>query len=83
MKDKVLVNIYVPKLEKKYEMFLPISKKIGSIEKLLVKSINELSGGHFTDRDVIMYNKNTGEKYSSNITIKESNIRNGSEVILI
>ena len=31
MKDKVLVNIYVPFIEKEYEVFLPAGKKISEI----------------------------------------------------
>ena len=33
MNNKVLVNLYIPFLEKKYEVFLPANKKIGEINK--------------------------------------------------
>ena len=29
MNNKVLINLYVPILEKKYELFLPANRKIG------------------------------------------------------
>lgn len=81
--NKVYIILYVPQIGEKYEMFLPISKKIGSISKLLTKSINELSDGSFPIKDSLLYDKESGSVYDLNITVKESNIRNGSEIILI
>lgn len=81
--NKVYVILYVPLIGEKYEMFLPISKKIGSITKLLTKSVNELSDGTFPIKDSLLYDKKDGIMYDLNITVKESNIRNGSEIILI
>jgi hypothetical protein len=81
--NKVLIILYVPLIEKKYEVFVPVSKKIGNIVNLLTKSIHELSGGHYPLKESLLYNKDNGKKYDLNITIKESDIRNGSEVIFI
>jgi hypothetical protein len=81
--NKVLVTFYVPSIERRYEIFLPISKKIGNILNLLTKSINELSGGYYPLKESSLYNKKNGKKYDLNITIKNSDIRNGSEVIFI
>lgn len=81
--NKIIVILYVPLIEEKYEMFLPISKKIGTIVKLLTKSVNELSDGTFPIKESLLYDKKDGKAYDLNITVKESNIRNGSEIILI
>ena len=81
--NKVHVILFVPMIEEKYEMFIPISKKIGIISKLLTKSINEMSDGAFPIKDSLLYNKDDGKIYDFNITVKESNIRNGSEIILL
>jgi|LSQX01.2.fsa_nt_gb hypothetical protein len=81
--NKVYIILFVPQIGEKYEMFLPISKKIGVISKLLTKSINELSDGSFPIKDSLLYDRESGIMYDLNITVKESNIRNGSEIILI
>ncbi len=81
--NKVYIILYVPQIGEKYEIFLPISKKIGTISKLLTKSVHELSDGTFPIKQSVLYDKETGIEYDLNITIKESNIRNGSEIILI
>ena len=81
--NKVYIILFVPQIGEKYEMFLPISKKIGVISKLLTKSINELSDGSFPIKDSLLYDRESGIMYDLNITVKESNIRNGSEIILL
>ncbi len=81
--NKVYIILYVPQIGEKYEMFLPICKKLGLISRLLTKSINELSDGSFPIKDSLLYDKESGIEYDLNITVKESNIRNGSEIILI
>lgn len=81
--NKVYIILYVPQIGEKYEIFLPISKKIGTISRLLTKSVHELSDGTFPIKQSALYDKETGNMYDLNVTIKESNIRNGSEIILI
>lgn len=81
--NKVFVILYIPMIGEKYEIFLPISKKIGAIRKLLTKAINEISDGEFPLKDSLLYDKKDGKRYDLNITLKESNIRNGSEIILL
>ena len=47
MNNKVLVNLYVPFLEKKYEIFLPANKKIGEIIYLIGKTLPDITGGYY------------------------------------
>ena len=82
--NKVLVRLYVPSLEKEYDVWIPINKKIHKIISLLVKSIYELSGGYYNPLKLpMLYEKNTSNMYDINLNVKECNIRNGTELILI
>lgn len=82
--NKVLITVFVPYIEKQYEVFIPISKRIHTIIGLLAKAINELTAEEFLIKpDYVLYDKKTGKTYDFNITVKESDLRNGSEVILI
>lgn len=84
MTNKIIVKLDVPILEKKYDVFLPINKKIYNIVKLLVKALNEFSGESFNPELLpVLYDKITAEPYDYNLTVKESNIKNGTEIILI
>lgn len=84
MNNKVLVNIYVPLLEKKYEVFLPANKKIGEIIILVGKALNEISGGYYhfknTER---LYNRINGREYPINQLLKYTSIRNSTELIFM
>ena len=82
--NKIIVKLYVPKIDKEYDVFIPTNKRISMVITLLVKAINELSNGSFNPIVMpMLYNKLNAKPYDINITIKESDIRNGSELILI
>ena len=82
--NKVLVKLYVPKLNEQYDIWLPINKQIFNVINLLVKSVSELSGRVFEPINMpILYDKFTAKEYDINMTVKEAGIRNGTEIILI
>ena len=82
--NKVLIKVYVPKLEEIYDVWIPVHKKIYNVIFLLVKAINEISNNEYKpDKIPLLYDKLTAEEYDVNISIKDSTIRSGTEVILI
>lgn len=82
--DKVLVKVYVPMLEGIYDVWIPSDKKIYEIIILLVKAINELSEQEYNPIKIpILYDKITGNEFDINKILKETTIRNETEVILI
>lgn len=84
IKNKVLVELIVPEIDKNYEIYLPINKKIGNIINLLNKAVFELSNGEFLKSNTnSLYNVDTLEKYSSNVLLINTSIRNGSRLVLI
>ncbi len=83
MENKVLVNLIVPSLEASYNVYLPISKRVGNVIFLLVKAINELGISYEFDNSLGLFNRNTGEMYNPNDLIFEANIRNGAEIVLL
>ena len=82
--NKILVKLYVPLIEKQYDVWIPSNKRIYNVIGLLVKAVNELSGGYYkVNKLPTLYDKATGKPYGINLSVKESTIRNGSEIILI
>lgn len=82
--NKIIVKLYVPKIDKEYDVFIPTNKRISVVISLLVKAINELSNGSFNPTEMpMLYNKLNAQSYDINQTIKESDIRNGSELVLL
>ncbi len=82
--NKILVIVYVPLIELKYEIYIPINKKIGTVKDLIVKSINEMSDNSLnTNRALKLYNNDTGDVLPNNIYVKDSNMVNGTTLVLI
>ena len=83
-KNKILIELEIPLIEKKYDLFIPINKKIGTIKKLIENSLVELIDNDYEVReDTNLYSKDTGEIYDVNKTVRDTDLQNGSRVILI
>lgn len=84
MKNKLLIELIVPDIDEKFNLFIPINKKIGNVVCLLNKSVFELTNGAFVGSKITcLYNKNTGEKYSVNDLVRNTDIRHGTSLILM
>lgn len=84
MKNKVLVELYIPSIDEIYNLYLPANRKIGNIITLLNKSLFELTNGTFVGTDTTMlYNRLTGERYGVDLILRETNIRNGASLVLL
>lgn len=84
MKNKVLVEIFFPTIEKVHDVFLPINKQLGDVRNLLVKMINEEAGfPYLNENSCTIYDKESGAVYDLNRLVKETDIRNGSRLILL
>jgi len=81
-KEKLLVNIEIPDINKKYDLFISSNEMIWKTIKLIIKLISDNSSINPKD-DYMLYNKNTDTIYNNNIFIKDTNIINGSELVLI
>ena len=82
--NKILVIVYVPLIEKKYELYIPINKKIGTIKNLVMQSINEMSNGALNEsQNLRLYNNDTGDVLPNNMYIRDSKMMNGTTLVLI
>ncbi len=84
MNNKVLVQLYVVKLEECYDVFIPCNKKIKNALALIVTAISELTKGQYpVTNQVMLADRNTGQLYDSEKTFRELGILNGSQLLLI
>ena len=84
MDNKVLVRVIVPEILQTFDVYLPINKKIGNIIELLNKGINDLTNNGFPiSQNKALYNASTRELYQSDVLLYNTNIRNGSRLVLI
>ena len=83
-KNKILIELYIPLIEKNYDLYIPINKKIGTIKNLIEEGLIDL-----TDHDYIIkeesnfYSKETGKVYDVNKSVRETDLKNGSRIVLI
>lgn len=81
--NKILIQLYVPLIEVEYDVFIPINKKIGTIKQLLEKSIAEESSGYVITADTNLYSKETGQVYNVDLVVKDTDLKNGSRIVLL
>lgn len=84
MKNKILIELEIPLIEKKYDLFIPINKKLGTIKKLIEVALLELTDGAYViAEDTNLYSKESGSIYDINKTVRDTDLKNGSRVILL
>lgn len=86
MMNKYLIEVFVPEIQKSFDIYVPCNKKIGTIKKVILNSIRELSEGYYnkTINDVIFVDKDTSFEYTNNDSlVKESGIVNGTRIVII
>jgi hypothetical protein len=84
MNNKVLVELVVPILEESYDVYIPINRKVGNVIGILSKLVFDMSGGYFVaNKNRLLYNGDTGDKYPIDELILNTDIRNGSKIILM
>jgi len=84
MKNKVLIRLIVPEIDEYYDIFVPVNVRIGTIIKLINKSLVEFTNGAFkADNKRRLYDSVDVGFYDYNDIIRKTNIRNGSSVIFM
>lgn len=82
MDYKVLVKLLVPEIEKSYEIYIPVNRTVGEVCLLINKLVNEDTSEIYPLREkVALCNRFTSEIYQMSSYIRDTNIRNGSQLI--
>ena len=84
MTNKVLIKLYVPTLGKTYDVFVPVNELVWKVNKLIVKSVGDLSDGTFPlNKNYALINVESGRIYNNNEIIINTDIRNYTKLALI
>ena len=82
--NKILIELEIPLIEKKYDLFIPINKKVGTIKKLIEEALIELTDKAYKIKEETnLYRKETGAIYDVNQTVRDTDLKNGSRIILL
>ncbi len=82
--NKILIEIEIPLIEKSYDLYIPINKKIGTVKRLIEEALVELTDNAYEIKKTTnFYSKETGQIYDVNKNVRETDLKNGSRIILI
>ncbi len=82
--QKILLEVFVPLIEEEYDIFVPVNKTMGTIKKVIEKGITDLSDNQYiANKSSNLYSKETGNIYDVNLKLTETDLKNGSQIILI
>ena len=84
MNDKLLVYIYVPNIGQKYNVFVPINIKVGALKKYVEKTVNDLSDTNLSNCGTLLIrNKINNSIYNADDFISNTDIKNGTKLVLL
>ncbi len=82
--DKILVNVFVPALNTSYDMFIKKNLKIYELSMLISKAVMELSDEYYiSSNDELLCDRESGNIFNINVSVKELDLKNGSRLMLI
>lgn len=82
--DKVLVEVFVPVLERTFDIFIPVQSPMYEVLGLMKKAIREMSDGRFAaDENTAICYREDGTIININLSVYELEIKNGSKLMLI
>ncbi len=82
--DKILVNVYIPSIRKKYDVYIPLNSRLHEVIDLITKGFNDIEQGCCMRKtDSILCDFISGSILDINKSVKELNLINGSKLILI
>ena len=84
MNEKILIKLDVFGLDETYDVFIPPNELVWKIKAMLAKCVSDLEYLKFNpSEEYIIMNKNTGKIYNNNEIIIDTDIRNGTELLLM
>lgn len=83
MDYKVLINLFVPEIEREFEIYIPVNRSVYHVSKLLNALISEMMFGNFPIKERIhLYNRRSGVEYKDEELVRYTDIRNGTQLVL-
>lgn len=83
MENKVLIKLIMFDMDECFDIFIPVNEIIWKIKKLIIKSISDITNISLDiNNEYLLINKDTSKIYDNNEVVINTDIRNGTELIL-
>lgn len=81
--DKILIEILLPAINRRFEVYIPLDLKFYDVTFLVSKALSELSNGLFIyTEDSILCEGDTGNILDVNMSARQLKLKNGTKLIL-
>lgn len=82
--DKVLIQVYVPVLDRAFDIFVPRHSHMHEVLELVKRAVEDLSDGSFLPHEsTTLCRREDGTIININLSVFELNIQNGAKLMLI
>ncbi len=83
MDYKILIKLFLPELEQNFEMYIPVNRTIGQVIELMNKVVNDITLNVYPIKEGLqLMNRRNNTFYEYNELIRNTNIRNGTELVM-
>ena len=84
MHEHILVEVYLPSVQRSFDVYVPLFCKLHEVEAMLAGALHELSDGYFVPSpDTVLCDKTSGIMLDINSSAAELGLQNGSRLMLI
>jgi len=83
MKNKVLIKLILPEFDIEYDVFIPVNELMWKIKILLIAALEDIFKISLSQKEFYVINKENCKIYDNNEIVINTDIRNGTELILI
>ena len=84
MNNKILVNVYSPEFSEVYEIFIPVNEYVSVVVNLISNVIANMNGiDGLTGKKYILMNKKTLQIYSNKSIVRDTDIENSVDLVLL
>lgn len=81
--DKYLVELYVPALNRRFEVYIPCAARIAEITSLCIASVEKIAGEQYPLQDAVLCDSRNSTVFDINQSAAKLGIKNGSQLMLI
>lgn len=83
MDYKVLVTVFVPEIDQKFEFYIPVNRYVQQVISIINQAINNIVFEQYPIKDNLqLCNRRTGEIYNNGLYVRNTNIKNGTQLVL-
>jgi hypothetical protein len=84
MNNKILVNVFSPEFSEVYEIFIPVNEYVSVVVNLISNVIANMNGiDGLTGKKYILMNKKTLQIYSNKSIVRDTDIENSVDLVLL